>query len=212
MVQPNPKMRFNLRRSLLAVLVSTVPVLLSTRTAASTIFDEVVVLLTQPLNVVEVARLRSGDLSAGESVVTEGTISQAGLTVPSLWWAEEQFGNQLLDYWVAYTGAEEDQPRRVDLLVNQQVWVRYNYLERYAFLSQFGTAASDFGYSTRLFNWRGDLLGAYVCEFSADPAIVSIENIAPNRCQVFLDSTGTGALSGISPFGAPTPTNGGTGQ
>lgn len=211
-----------LRRSLPTLLISTGTVLLSAAATATTLFSEAVVLLTSPLNVVEVARLRSGDLPAGASVVTEGTISQTGLTLPSLWWAEEQFGGQLLDYWVAHTGADDAEPRRVDLLVNQQVWVRYNYLDRYAFLSQFGAAASDFGYSTRLFNWRGDLLGAYICEFPSDRPIApsgaasfengQFENIIPNRCQTFLDATGTGALSGTaSPFSAPTPTNGGTG-
>ncbi|WAL60921.1 hypothetical protein [Thermocoleostomius sinensis] len=210
--------RWRLNRSLPILLMSVGAGLFSTRAMATTLFNEVVVLLTSPLDVVEVARLRSGDLPAGESIITEGTISQTGLTLPSLWWTVEQFGGQLLDYWVAYTGADNAEPRRVDLLVNQQMWVRFNYLERYAFLNQFGAAASDFGYSTRLFNWRGDLIGAYICEFAPGAIVGSseqgheqgqFENIIPTRCQTFLDATGRGALSGTSPD-APLPTNGGT--
>jgi hypothetical protein len=198
----------HLGRWLLSGLLGIAGVLLSASSSAA-IFEETVILLTRPLNVVEVARLRSGDLPAGESVVTEGTISQTSLTLPSLWWTEQQFGGRLLDYWVAYTGTDRDQPRRVDLLINQQVWTQYNYLERYGFLEKFGRAASDFGYSTRIFNWRGDLLGAYICEFpdaSLDATVIA------NRCQVFLDATGRGALSGIGQPGAPLPINGGTGQ
>jgi hypothetical protein len=184
--------------------------------AAHATVEETLLLLTEPLNVPEVVQYRSGTVPADQSVVTEATISQTGLTLPSLWWAKEQFGNKLLDYWVAYRGTDGI-PRRIDLMVNQQVWVQYNYLERYAFVSHFGTAASDFGYSTRIFNWQGDLLAAYICEFVLLPQTHTPPNLwsasSPNpapQCQVFLDSTGTGALSGASQFGAPLSTNGET--
>lgn len=213
------KLNTLLRRSLIAVSCLSLGTMLLLGKAAHAIVEETLILLTEPLNVPQVAQYRSGAIPTDGSIVTEGTISQTSLTIPSLWWAEEQFGGTLLDYWVAHTGAG-DTPRRVDLLVNQQVWAQSNYLDRYAFINHFGTSASDFGYSTRIFNWQGDLLGAYICEFAAvSPADVVADrplnlvadgspSTAPN-CQVFLDSTGTGALTGTSQLGVPLPTTGG---
>lgn len=205
------KLRF---RSLLTSLISLGTVMLLGKTADA-IVQAALLLLTEPLDVPQVAQYRSGAVPADGSVVTESTISQTELTIPSLWWAEAQFGGKLLDYWVAYTGMDTA-PRRVDLLVNQQVWVQYNYLERYAFINHFGTSASDFGYSTRIFNWQGDLLGAYICEFAAVPNTGNPPNLLSDgspspapTCQVFLDSTGTGSLSGTSQLGGSLPTNGG---
>lgn len=206
----------NLSRSLIVCsLISLGGVLLSGKVAHG-IVEEALLLLTEPLDVPEVAQYRSGAVPADGSVVTESTISQTELTIPSLWWAEEQFGGKLLDFWVAYTG-NNTTLRRVDLLVNQQIWTQYNYLERYAFINHFGTSASDFGYSTRIFNWQGDLLGAYVCEFAPGESSGTSINLVANSsadtapaCQVFLDSTGTGALSGTSQLGAPLPTTGDT--
>lgn len=174
-------------------------------------------LLVQPLDIAQVNQFRLGEVPA-EGVVTENTISQSGLTVPSLWWAEEQFGGNLLDYWVAYPGDAETL-RRVDLMVNPQIWTQYNYLERYAFLSRFGSSASDFGYNTRVFNWQGDLLAAYICDFESIEADLSNPDfvpgaavpLMPSRCRVFLDATGARALRGVNPA-VPLPTNLGTGQ
>lgn len=176
-----------------------------------------VLLLTEPVDIAEVAAYREGQIPSDRSIVTENTISQSQLTIPSLWWAEEQFGGKLLDYWVAYDGSNQTL-RRIDLMVSQPVWARYNYLERYAFIHHFGTTARDFGYSMRVFNWQGDLLAAYICDFAPlqDAVAPFSSTIAPDldtilpTCSVFLDSTGTGALSGAdttSPF-APLPTNG----
>lgn len=201
------------RSLIVTLLISLGTVLLPGE--ASAIVEEALLLLTEPLDVPQVAQYRSGAVPADGSVVTESTISQTGLTLPSLWWAEEQFGGKLLDYWVAYTGSSTT-PRRVDLLINQQIWTQYNYLERYAFINHFGTSASDFGYSTRIFNWQGDLLGAYVCDFAPFASLDAPLNLVADSpdtgpaCQVFLDSTGTGALSGTSQLGAPLPTTDGT--
>ena len=202
----------SLGQSMLTFSVVSLGTVLLSGKIAQAVFDDTLILLTEPLDVDQVAQYRSGAVPADGSVVTESTISQTGLTIPSLWWAEEQFGGKLLDYWVAYTeiGAT---PRRVDLLVNQQIWGQYNYVERYAFISHFGTSTSNFGYSTRIFNWQGDLLGAYICEFALMPDVDDPLNLwsdgsttPPLDCQVFLDSTGTGALSGTSQLGAPLPT------
>ncbi|NJL21251.1 MAG: hypothetical protein HC895_11190, partial [Leptolyngbyaceae cyanobacterium SM1_3_5] len=121
-----------------------------------------------------------------------------GLTQPSLWWTQEQFGAKLLATWVANSGLDGTPPR-VDLIVNQQIWSSYTYLERYRFLNQFGVAAQDFGYSTRVFNRQQELLAAYICP---DPA--------GGTCNVFLDSSGPSGLQGGSTL-SPFPTGGGIG-
>ncbi|MFQ3627022.1 MAG: hypothetical protein SNJ81_05550, partial [Cyanobacteriota bacterium] len=36
------------------------------------------------------------------AIVTANTISQEGLTLPSLWWVRDQFGEQLLETWLVY--------------------------------------------------------------------------------------------------------------
>jgi len=47
-------------------------------------------------------RLKPG-ASLNDGVRTADTISQSELTIPSLWWAKEQFG-KLFDNWLAYPG------------------------------------------------------------------------------------------------------------
>lgn len=175
---------------------------------------DAILLLTDPIDISTIGQYRLGEVPADGSVVTEQTISQTNLTVPSLWWAQDQFGGKLLDFWVAYPEADGAM-RRVDLLVNQQVWLRYNYLERYAFVTHMGTAASDFGYNTRIYNWQGDLLAAYVCnyeepasEFALPPFDSSLLDLASD-CSAFLDVFGLGIFTGPSIPGAPIPNNGG---
>jgi hypothetical protein len=188
--------------------------------AAIALDAEALLLLTQPLTPSEISLLEQGTAPADPSWVTANTISQTGLTTPSLWWAKQQFGGELLSNWIAKPGTD-DMPSRVDLLVNQQVWTSYNYLDRYAFLNQLGRVSSDFGYSTRVFNAQGQLLGAYICDFDLTEPIAS--NAPPNAlpsesnrstpdlaCRIFLDPSGVGAIRGVGATGALQPTGGGT--
>ncbi len=108
-----------------------------------------------------------------EGTITADTISQGGLTVPSLWWADEQFGGKLLDNWVAYAGTAET-PARVDLIVNRQLWSLLTYLERYRFVNEFGTVARDYGYDVRVFNRQGVFLAAYTCADSSESTACSV--------------------------------------
>ena len=109
-------------------------------------------------------------------IITRNTISQQGITNPSLWWAAEQFGGKLLDNWLAYPGVSGG---RVDLVVNRQFWSLLNYLERYQFLNEFGIVAQDHRYNIRVFNPQGAFLAAYTC--TGDPA--------SSVCRICLDST-----------------------
>lgn len=152
--------------------------------------------------------LQPGAVPADGSVVTADTISQTNLTVPSLWWTDEQFGGKLLSNWLAYTGTDGSM-RRVDLIVNQQIWSLYNYLERYTFINHLGTTARDFGYSTRVYNQQQEPLAAYVCEFPIAEAEAQRligpddlpEELPQSDCIILLDSFGQGGLTGQSnPF------------
>ena len=119
-------------------------------------------------------------------VVTSDTISQNELTIPSLWWAKEQFGVMVLDNWLAYP-TDGTNAARVDLVVNQQNWSLLDYLERYEFVNHFGTVARDYGYNVRVFNHQKELLATYTCDFSNNPRLCSIEK---------LDATGKAGLRG----------------
>lgn len=99
--------------------------------------------------------------------VTANTISPTSLTNPSLWWAEEQFNEfdgKLIQNWIAY-----QDKKRVDLVVNRQLWTLLDYLGRYSFLSKFGAAARDYQYNVRVFNERAGLLATYTCTYSTTP-------------------------------------------
>jgi hypothetical protein len=178
-------------------LIGTVGLVMSGGGRLTALDTQAQLLLTQPLEPAEVTLLEEGVPPSEPDWVTANTISQTGLTTPSLWWAKQQFGGKLLSNWIAKPETAE-MPNRVDLLVNQQVWGSYNYLDRYAFLNQIGTVSKDFGYHTRVFNAQGELLAAYICDFEmSEPA-----------CQIFLDPSGSGAVRGAT--GALRSIGGGT--
>ncbi len=107
-------------------------------------------------------------------IVTKDTISQERLSIPSLWWAEEQhdrYGGRLIVNWIAYQNEN-----RVDLVVNRQLWALADYIERYSLVSKIGTTAKDFGYNMQVFNQQGQCLAVHVCNF----------NIAPTPCKIDL--------------------------
>ncbi|MBE9177455.1 hypothetical protein IQ268_02550 [Oculatella sp. LEGE 06141] len=182
--------------------------------------QDTLLLLTDPLELRLIDNPNA--IPTDGSIVTATTISQTELTIPSLWWANQQFGDKLVDNWLAYSG-NTGVLRRVDLIVNPQVWSLYTYLERYAFITQFGSSVKDFGYNTRFFSRQQGLLGAYICNFGdvgIEPASSSAETLSVAyaqdelgelQCNIFLDPFGSGALRGRSnPFGALQPTGGGT--
>lgn len=183
-------------------------------------FSDLTFLLATPL---EVALLEpDADLPEGE-VITEATIAESDLTIPSLWWADQQFGGKLLQTWLAYPG-NEDTPQWVDLVVNRTVWDASDYLQRYSFVRNFGLAAQRFGFDTRVFNRQAELLGVYVCEqevfeFSSE-AIAEAESsesvtvagglivdrnlLEIGECNILMNTEGAGALEVQSTlFGAP---------
>ncbi|WP_228038536.1 hypothetical protein [Nostoc sp. LEGE 12450] len=113
-------------------------------------------------------------------VITANTIHPEGLTVPSLWWAQQNSEKKLLDNWIAYPASGKE-PARVDLIVNQQIWSLLEYIERYDFVNRLGSAARNFGYNVRVFNYQKEPLATYTCNFSTSPALCSIQTTVKNK-------------------------------
>lgn len=117
-----------------------------------------------------------------QNIVTDRTISQDSLTVPSLWWAKEQFdpyGNRTIVNWIAYRDRQ-----RIDLVVNRQLWSLLNYVERYRLVNKFGTTAREYGYNLRIFDRQRKCLVTYSCEFKT----------TPNQCQIDFEPSGRAGL------------------
>lgn len=151
------------------------------------------------------------------------TISKVALTVPSLWWTEDHHAAQdpseakLVENWLAYP-LTNDEPGRVDVVVNRQLWSLLDYLERYEFINEFGNGAKDFGYNLRVFDNRAKLLGAYTCDFSnvdltelknaqrslqppprddsTEITLSTLERPTTLSCDVVLDSSGKAGFRG----------------
>lgn len=109
-------------------------------------------------------------------IVTLNTISPTHLTIPSLWWVQEQivanteklneqFGRELIINWAAYP-IEQGTAGRVDLLVDRQFWGALDYLQRYEFLNRFSTTARGYGYNIRVFDNQATIVAAFTCDFS----------------------------------------------
>ena len=111
-----------------------------------------------------------------DGVITASNISQEQLTIPSLWWAKEQFGGKLLDNWLAYPAKGSTAPR-IDMIVNRQIWSLLDYVERYEFVNNFGNVARDYGYNVRVFNYQKELLATYTCNFNVQPRLCRMGNL-----------------------------------
>jgi hypothetical protein len=118
--------------------------------------------------------LQKGMCTPTTAGVTDTTIDQAELTQPSLWWirdqiaAQDKFGRRLVDGWLACQGTNE--PDRVDVMVNAQIWSLLDFFDRYEFVRKFGRATSGYGYNLRVFDPQGELLAGYTCEFNSNVA------------------------------------------
>lgn len=108
------------------------------------------------------------------NVMTANTINPEGLTTPSLWWEKENSENKLLDNWIVYP-AREEEPARVDLIVNQQIWSLLDYIERYDFMNRLGSSTRKEGYNLRVFNYQQNLLATYTCNFATTPVSCRIQ-------------------------------------
>jgi hypothetical protein len=99
--------------------------------------------------------------------VKDSKPSKISLTVPGLWWANQQFGDKMVVNWFAYR-RPEDRSSQVRAIVRPDLWSRYTYLERYAFLKRFGATTSAAGYHLLVLDRQNYLLGSYTCEFPSN--------------------------------------------
>ncbi|NEP60163.1 MAG: hypothetical protein F6K31_24700, partial [Symploca sp. SIO2G7] len=89
----------------------------------------------------------------------------------------------------------------VDLEVNSQIWPLLNYLEQYAFITQFGESVESYGYQLRIFTGNR-LVGLRVCDFAGavsvtDEKLSQLDTQPPiAKCLVELDYLGQGAIRG----------------
>lgn len=117
-----------------------------------------------------------------QDIVTPQSASEAGITVPSLWWAQQQFDpfdGKLISTWRAYQDLQQ-----VDLIVNRQLWALMDYIERYSFVYHLGTVARDYNYDLKVFNQRQECLAVYTCDYSVTPA----------ACKIAIDTSVQGTL------------------
>ncbi|MGB3238239.1 MAG: hypothetical protein WBB29_08080 [Geitlerinemataceae cyanobacterium] len=120
------------------------------------------------------------DNSCSTDTITKDTICQTRLTIPSLWWADEQFGDKLLENWLAYP-----EEHRVDLVVNRQIWGLMDYYQRYAFVHRMVAVVrengetGENGYNLRVFNRQEPelCLAAYTC--NANNCQLKIRDFGP---------------------------------
>lgn len=98
-------------------------------------------------------------------VATALTPSQQGLTVPSLWWTDRQYGQKLVVNWLVYPANAAGQ-KQVNLVVRSDIWSRFTYSERYAVVNQFGTFANTYGHQLIILNRQGTPLAGYVCDLA----------------------------------------------
>ncbi|WP_404786328.1 hypothetical protein [Altericista sp. CCNU0014] len=102
------------------------------------------------------------------------------LTVPGLWWADRQFGDKMVLDWSAYR-RPNDLSSQVRAIIRPDLWSRYSYLERYAFLRRFGSTTSAAGYHLLVLDRQNYLLGSYTCDF---PAQTKPAPIHPSKQQL----------------------------
>ncbi|HHP7231581.1 MAG TPA: hypothetical protein ACFCUY_12080 [Xenococcaceae cyanobacterium] len=117
-------------------------------------------------------------------VASNPNVNVAGIAMPSLWWAREQFdpfNGRLIDHWLAHP-----QLKQIDLTVNWRLWTLLDYLGRYRFLNQFGTIAREYGYELRVFNQQQQCLGIYEYNAASNPPRweIKLESIGQDSLQV----------------------------
>lgn len=113
-------------------------------------------------------------LSTESQIITANTISQSQsqteIIYPSLWWAQEQFnqffGGKLIRDWIIYPDH-----KRLDLIVNLQIWTLLDYIGRYSLVNKFGTIARNdqYQYNVRVFNQQAEMLATYTCDYTKNP-------------------------------------------
>lgn len=117
-----------------------------------------------------------------QGVITEQTISQSEISLPSLWWTKEQFDQQngrFISNWLAYP-----EQQRIDLVINRQLWSLLTYLDQYQFVDKLGTVARGYDYNLRVFNQQGKCLALYYFNSEKKRWMIYIESQGRNGIEL----------------------------
>jgi hypothetical protein len=109
--------------------------------------------------------------------VKENAIHAEYFPPPSLWWAKEQFdpfAGRLIEDWKVEVNLQQ-----IDLQVNRQLWSTLDYVNRYQFVSKFGTIARESHYNLRIVNAQNKCLAVYSCQFDT----------IPNQCELQIETS-----------------------
>ncbi|NJK40622.1 MAG: hypothetical protein HC934_03240 [Acaryochloridaceae cyanobacterium SU_2_1] len=79
--------------------------------------------------------------------------------------------------WRAYAGNSQGDPQ-INVIVRPDLWSRYTYYERYAFVRKFGNDAQSFGYQLLILDSQDFLVAAYTCQ-----------SIPPSPTKILQDQT-----------------------
>jgi hypothetical protein len=152
---------------------------------------------------VNLALLKSTDPRKDPNIVTADTVTPEGMTVPSLWWTNEQFPAKLVTNWIA--NRSENQ---IYLLVNSQYWNILDYIDRYRTIDRFGRVAQGYGYNLKICTSQKIALAGYTCgsiaqhpaEIKHTPTIIHESDGARdgNNCQIWFGANGQNGLGVIA--------------
>ena len=174
-ITPNPLGKVALKICLLALATNLI-------SNSTTLATSAQIGVNPPL---DLELINQPDQALSRGIFTINTISQEGITNPSLWWIRDQFGRRLVINWLGYP-----EERRVDLVVDRQFWSFINYVEKYSLVNHFALTAREYGYNLRIFNDQGLSLGQATCEFTptdnTSNASSSIVSSSPRNCQINL--------------------------
>ncbi len=167
----------------------------------------------------DIEQFQKGVCPTGVTGVSDAMTSPSTPTQPSLWWirdqvaAQAQFGNKLIEKWLACPTAGETPPH-VDVLVNSQLWTLLDYWERYEAVHRLGTVITGYRYNLRIFNRQQTSLATYYCGLPSGAAPqATTYSPPPPSCTLNLDSASRGGFRGqSSAFDGGFSTTPGTGQ
>jgi hypothetical protein len=142
---------------------------------------------TPEICALDLSVLRLSDPRNNNNIITADTVSPKGKTIPSLWWASEEFSTKLVTNWIA-----DRRQNQIHLLVNTQSWNTLDYIDRYRTIDRFGRVAQGYGYDLKVCNSQKLQIGSYSCTPTAPPA----GDLATpqSSCQILLDNFGQTGL------------------
>jgi hypothetical protein len=141
---------------------------------------------------IDLAALKSTEPGKDPNIITADTASPSGMTLPSLWWPNEQVSSKLVTNWIA-----NRTQKQIYLLVGTKSWHLLDYIERYRTIDRFGRVAQSYGYNLKICDNQKISLARYTCSMSAAPNQVPSagDRNLPTNCQIWLNSNDQNGMS-----------------